>query len=79
MAPRRGRDYCGQVSITRVIRTHGDALLAGGLAILYLAEIWGASAFDGDRAVSVPAALLFACALAFRRRLLCSPSPQASS
>ena len=68
MAPRRGRGYCGQVSIRRVIRTHGDALVAGVLAILYLAEIWGESAFDGDRAVSVPAALLFAFALAFRRR-----------
>ena len=68
MATRRARGYCGPVSIGRVIRTHGDALLAGALAVLYLAEIWGESAFDGDRAVSVPAALLFACTLAFRRR-----------
>ena len=68
MAPPGGRDYCGQVSLRRAITAYGDAVLAGVFGLLYLAEIWGESAFSGDRAESIPPALLFAAALAFRRR-----------
>jgi signal transduction histidine kinase len=57
------------VSLRRAIGIYGDRALAGLIAVLYLAEIVFESGFRGDRAVSVPAALLFAAALALRRRV----------
>jgi signal transduction histidine kinase len=47
----------------------GDAALAGALTIVYLLEVVGESGFDGDRAVALPAALIFTTSLAWRRGL----------
>jgi signal transduction histidine kinase len=50
------------------VRRHADRLIALALAALYCAEIAAESRFAGDRAVSVPAALVFCATLAWRRR-----------
>ncbi|MGH2967972.1 MAG: hypothetical protein ACRDK0_02730, partial [Solirubrobacteraceae bacterium] len=51
----------------RTITTPGDIPLAGLVGALYLVEILSEARFAGDRAVSVPVALLFSATLAARR------------
>lgn len=56
------------MAIRRFIATRGDLVLAVALAALYMVEIFIESAFGGDRAISIPAALVFCGSLAWRRR-----------
>jgi hypothetical protein len=53
------------MAIRRFIASRGDLLLAAGLAALFVFEIVVESGFDGDRAISIPAALLFCGSLAW--------------
>jgi signal transduction histidine kinase len=68
MARPRRRGYRGDVSLRRAITTYGDFLLAALVGVLFLVEILSESRFVEDRAVGVPAALLFSATLAARRR-----------
>src|SRR5215210_656373 len=57
------------MAFRRFISTRGDLVLASALALLYLVEVFTESAFEGDQAISIPAALLFCASLAWRRWL----------
>jgi len=57
-----------QMTMRELTTRHADRLIAAGLAALYCVEIATESHFAGDRAISVPAALAFCAALAWRRR-----------
>ena len=55
--------------VRQAMSRHADGLLAAALAALFLLEIAAEDRFAGDRAISVPAALAFCAALAWRRRV----------
>jgi signal transduction histidine kinase len=56
------------VTRLRAIAPPADLVLAGAIGALYLFEIAVEEAFEGDRLISLPAAILFSAALALRRR-----------
>ena len=57
------------MTLRRAMTTHGDALLAGIVGMLFVVEILTEERFAGDRAVGIVVALLFAATLAVRRRV----------
>jgi signal transduction histidine kinase len=56
------------MTLRELTSRHLDRLIAAALAAVYCVEIATESHFAGDRAVSLPAALAFCAALAWRRR-----------
>jgi signal transduction histidine kinase len=68
MATLTAAGYARRVSIRRLLREHGDPLLAAALGVLYVAEM----GFESDvtrRGPSMLVGLAFAASLTFRRRL----------
>ena len=68
MARRPAPGYCRPVGTRPPIPRRGDIALAAALLAFFLAEIAAEQRFDGDRAVSVVAAVALCAALLWRRQ-----------